>query len=189
MKGSRSIISTAIALGLLAGSTIAVAAQEEDVAASPPVEFTGQLVCGPEVRTGTEEWIPDAAGSSAGLSRSHGYAWRPIATEISDPRLEGTYYLSFEWDEYRGSEGTKRIGAGTWRIENEEGAWQGSYTQAWLSDSPDASASTVLSGEGAYEGLSVLWEEQANWDACSWDVRGLIIEGGPPAVPEVYIPE
>jgi hypothetical protein len=47
----------------------------------------------------------------------------------------------------------------------------------------------VLTGEGAYEGMSVLWEEVGHWDACSWDVRGLIVEGDPPAVPEVYIPE
>jgi hypothetical protein len=36
---------------------------------------------------------------------------------------------------------------------------------------------------------AVLWEEQADWDACIWDVRGLIIEEEPPAAPEAYIPE
>lgn len=189
MKGSRSIIGTTVALGLLAGSAVAVVAQEEG-AAGVPVEFTGHLECGPEVRRGADTSEVLQVGDERVVhSSSHGYAWRPIVTAMSDPRLEGTYYGAFEWDEYRGSEGTTRVGAGTWRIENEEGAWQGSLTHAWLSDRPDASASGVLTGEGAYDGLIALWEEVGHWDACSWDVRGLIVEGGPPAVPEPFSSE
>jgi hypothetical protein len=187
MKGSRSIVGVAIALGLSGGSAMGVAAQEE--APSVPVEFTGHIACGPEVRHGTDTSETLQVGDEqVRHSGSHGYAWQPTAT-MSDPRLEGDYYGSFEWDEYGGSEGTTWVGAGTWRIENDEGAWQGSHTSAYLSDSPDASASGVLIGEGAYEGLVVLWEEVLHWDACSWDVRGLIVEGGPPAVPEPYVPE
>jgi hypothetical protein len=184
-------IAMAIAIGLSACALTVAAAQEEDVAGSPPVEFTGHIECGPEVRHGIDSSETLQVGDDqVRHSGSHGYAWQPIAT-MSDPRMEGTYNLSFEWDEYLppGAAGYVRIGAGTWRIENEEGAWQGSHTSAYLSDSADTAASTVLSGEGAYEGLSVLWQEQADWDACTWDVRGLIIEGGAPAVPEVYIPE
>jgi diacylglycerol O-acyltransferase/trehalose O-mycolyltransferase len=190
MQGSRSIVAMSVALGLLAGSAVAVAAQTAGVAPSPPTEFTGHLVCGPEVRHGTEtsETLEVGDGSVTHTS-SHGYTWQPYATEMSDPRLEGTYSGSIEWDEYQGAEGTTRIGATTWRIENEEGAWQGSHASAWLADSPDATASAVLIGEGAYEGLIALWEEVGHWDACSWDVRGLIIEGGPPAVPEPYVTE
>ncbi len=188
MKGSRSILGTAIAFGLMAGSTAAVTAQGEGTV-SPPVEFTGHLACGPEVRHGTDTSETLEVGDGRVFhTGSRGYAWRPTAT-MSDPRLEGTYYGSIEWDEYRGSEGTTRIGAGTWRIENAEGAWQGSHTHAWLSDGPDASASSVLIGEGAYEGLIALWEEVGHWDACSWDVRGLIVEGEPPAVPVPYVGE
>ena len=108
---------------------------------------------------------------------------------MSDPRLEGTYHFSGDFDEYRGSEGTATIGAATWRIENAEGAWQGSLTHAWPSDSRDASASAVLVGEGAYEGLLVFWGEVGHLGSCSWDVRGLIVEGEPPAAPEPFIGE
>ena len=184
-------ITMAIALGLLAGSAVAAAAQEDDAAANPPVEFTGHIECGPEVRHGTDSSeVLQVGDDQVRHSGSHGFAWRPSAT-MSDPRLEGTYFLSFEWDEYLppGVTNAMRVGAGTWRIENEEGAWHGSLTSVYLSDSPDTAASTVLTGEGAYDGLSVLWEEQADWEACTWDVRGLIVEGDPPAVPEVYIPE
>jgi hypothetical protein len=55
MQGSRSIIATAIAIGLLAGPTVGVTAQEEDASPSPLVEFTGHLVCGRQVHTGTSE--------------------------------------------------------------------------------------------------------------------------------------
>ena len=88
MKGSRSIIGTAITLGLLAGLTVGVTAQEEDAATSVPVEFTGHIVCGPEVRTGTSELVPDAAGSSTGLRSERGYAWQPYTTEMSETRLD-----------------------------------------------------------------------------------------------------
>jgi hypothetical protein len=40
-------------------------------------------------------------------------------------------------------------------------------------------ATTLLSGEGAHEGLTVIWETETRWDACAWDVRGLIVDGVP----------
>jgi hypothetical protein len=189
MRAARSISIMAITVGLMAGSAAGVTAQE----AGPgvPTEFSGHLACGPEVRHGTDTSetleIGDAQVRHGG---SHGYAWQPSGT-MSDPRLTGTYYVAFEWDEYLppGAPGRVRIGAGTWRIENDEGAWQGSVTNAYLSDGAEAAASAVLTGEGAYEGMSVLWQEQDDWDACTWDVRGLIIEGGPPAVPEPFTAE
>jgi hypothetical protein len=187
MMGSRSIIGTAIAIGLLTGSAVGVMAQE-DAAVSPPREFTGHIVCGPEVRTGTLESVAAADDSGSALSRTRGYAWETSAT-MSDPRLEGTYYISYDTDEYRGPGGTTTIGSGTWRIENEEGAWQGSYLHA---DDPDY-ATTVwmpLVGEGDFDGLTALWESVYNPSGlCSWDVRGVIIDGDPPAAPEPYASE
>ena len=79
------------------------------------------------------------------------------------------------------------MGSGIWRIENEAGALQGSFVKA---DYPDhgTTVSSALVGEGGYEGLTAIWESVLNPD-CSWDVRGLIIEGEPPAVPEPYVAE
>jgi hypothetical protein len=188
MKRSHSIIGASIAISLVAGSGPGVMGQEEMVGL-PPVEFRGHIECGPEVRTGSETWLPDAEGSDTGVFRSRGYAWNPFTTAMSDPRLAGTYYVSYEWDEYRGDGAPVRIGAATWRIENEEGAWQGSLTDAYLSDGEGASASTVLIGEGAYEGLIVLWEEVAHFDDCVWDVQGLIVEGAAPTAPEAFSDE
>ena len=190
MRACRSISVTAIAVGVMVCSAAGVAAQD-DSAGGVPTEFSGHFECGPEVRHGTEtSEMLEVGDDQVRHSGSHGYAWQPSGT-MNDPRLEGTYFVSFEWDEYLppGAPRSVRIGAGTWRSENDGSAWQGSLTNSYLADGPDASASTVLVGEGAYEGLIALWEEQAHWDTCSWDVRGLIIEGGPPAVPEPFIPE
>jgi len=42
-------------------------------------------------------------------------------------------------------------------------------------------------GEGAYEGLTAIWESVVHIEGlCDWDVRGLIIAGEPPAVPEAF---
>jgi len=147
----------------------------------PPVAFTGRIVCGPAVRTGVDESSPE--GDLVRV-RSRGWAWQPSAT-MSDPRLEGDYYISYDSDDYRSPTVTS-VGSGTWRIENEEGAWQGSFTNIKYPDSTTI-VSTALVGEGAYEGLTTLWESTNHRPSeCAWAVRGLIIEGDVPAAPEPY---
>jgi hypothetical protein len=104
--------------------------------------------------------------------------------------MEGSYYISYDSDEYRGSQGTTSVGSETWRIENGEGAWQGSSTGVNFADGHPSVLTIALVGEGAYEGLTAIWESVYNPSGlCSWDVRGVIIEGGPPAVPEPFIGE
>jgi hypothetical protein len=187
MKGPRFTVMAVIAVGLLAGPAVGVTAQDE-AAPVVPVEFTGHIVCGPEVRTGVTD-IPLSGGDTL-VMRSRGWAWQPSAT-MSEPRLEGTYYYASDGDEYRteGVTGVPSVGSGTWRIENDEGAWQGSHTNVGFSDGTFSKATTILNGEGAYEGLTVIWEEQPDGPTCTWDVRGLIIEGEVPAAPEPFIAE
>ena len=173
MSEIRSIAVTALAMGLLVGSALAVSAQEEAVLPEPPVEFSGHIECGPEVRSGTSDMAP---------------AWQQPAT-MSDPRLEGTYYYSEAADPIVAALPGIMVAAGTLRIENDEGAWQGSMVYAYLSDGTGTTGSTVLVGEGAYEGLSAIWEERFLFPECAADVRGLLIEGGVPAAPEPFIGE
>ena len=143
--------------------------------------FTGRIVCGPSVRTGVDETPTD--GGPVRL-RVRGWASQPTAT-MSDPRLEGDYYISYDQDDYESSIVTS-VGTGTWRIENEEGAWQGSFTNIKYPDSTTI-VSTALVGEGAYEGLTVLWEATNHRPVeCAWAVRGLILQGDVPAAPEPY---
>src|SRR5687767_7350689 len=67
-----------------------------DVAAveQAPVAFTGRIVCGPDVRTGVD--ASSAEGDLVRL-RTRGWAWEASAT-MSDPRLEGDYYVSYDSD-------------------------------------------------------------------------------------------
>jgi hypothetical protein len=103
---------------------------------------------------------------------------------MSDPRLEGDYYISFDDDQFVSPAGSS-VGAGTWRIENDEGAWQGSYTRLGFADRASV-VSTPLVGEGAYEGLTAVWESTHDPGPCGWEVRGLIIVGDVPAAPEPF---
>jgi len=160
MKGPRSIITAAIAVCLLASSSAAVTAQSEEPAIAP-VEFNGHIECGPDV--GPNQWQQTATNN--------------------EPRLEGTYYYSEAYAEDPDSGAT----SGTLRIENDDGAWQGSMVYVYLSDGTMTTGTTVLVGEGAYEGLSAIWEERFLAPRCAADVRGVIIVGDVPTAPEAYV--
>ena len=151
-------------------------------AAQPPAAFTGRIVCGDTIRTGVDGSPVD--GGPVRLT-TRGWAWQPTAT-MSDPRLEGDYYISYDSDDYDSPTVTS-VGTGTWRIENSEGAWQGSFTNIKYPESTTI-VSTVLVGEGAYDGLTAVWESTNHRPLeCAWAVRGLILEGHVPAAPEPYM--
>jgi len=158
-----------------------VATSPQGTAAEPPVAFTGRIVCGDTMRTGVDESTTDGGPVRV---RTRGWAWQPTAT-MSDPRLEGEYYISYDSDDYESPTVTS-VGTGTWRIENGEGAWQGSFTNIKYPDSTTI-VSTALVGEGAYEGLTAVWESTNHRPVeCAWAIRGLILEGDVPAAPEPY---
>jgi hypothetical protein len=160
---------------------------------SAPVEVTGEIVCGPGVRwaTSSERTVVPLIDGEMTVTQRRGDAWRQTAT-MSDPRLTGTYYTSVDNDVYQvPGESAIDVSTYTRRIETDDGAWQGSDTWVYLTDGSYTAISTVLVGEGAYEGLSVIWEEL--WEDspapsyCTAQVRGFIIDGDPPAVPEPFV--
>jgi hypothetical protein len=161
----------------------------------PPVEFTGQIDCGSPDPDGTGPWDVVRGGTREMLAdgttwQVRGHAVKQFAT-MSDPRLEGTYYLSEDRDEYHVPENPFPMIVASWtrRIENDEGAWQGSLTFAYPSDGMETSDTAVLVGEGAYEGLTAIWEERASQAGCPGEVRGVIIDGPVPAAPEPFTAE
>jgi hypothetical protein len=162
------------------------AAQEEASAPQPPVEVSGRITCGPPVRSGSEVTVE--VGDEGILTRHRDGAWRQTVT-MSDPRLEGTVYHTFEADTYAtpDGEGRTEVWAATRRIENEAGSWEvqgfgGSYPDG----TPIANTAAVYIGKGAYEGLIAIMDESPLEDACGAEVRGLIFDGAP--VPEPYVP-
>jgi hypothetical protein len=159
------------------------------VAPQPPVEFTGTIACGVPVRNPTTESIE--LGDGIILSKNHEGAWQQTVT-MSDPRLEGAIYHTYEDDVYLPEVGATdglRVSAYTWRITNDAGTWEGRMTSATFADGlPVGEPPGVLVGSGGYEGLSAMFEvTEEREQGCVIDVRGIIFAGAP--VPEPYVVE
>jgi hypothetical protein len=148
-----------------------------------PGEFTVCVPYNDTLRRGTDEQVvvPHPDGDMT-IERQRGYTWSGTH-RASDPRFSGTHYYSWDGDTYTlasGGEGPLAYAEGL-RIENAEGAWQGEASGATLPDGTSWTGPLVMTGEGAYEGLTavLLWTD----DACFLDLRGIVIEFPDPPVP------
>lgn len=179
-----------ISIGAIAGVVMAmviaapVAAQSAGPSgpASPPpgqpTAFTATIMTGGQVRTGTTE-------RADGVVRTRGNAWAPVVLTASDPRIQGRVTISYDGDEYPGAgeDGASlSAGAVTWRITTDEGAWQGSYPTFDVGQQVSVETA-VLTGEGAYEGLTIIWEQSRDWATDRWEIRGVIFPAPPPDAP------
>ena len=161
------------------------------VAAQPPVEVTGTIACGPPVnpsRAGTAETV-DVGSDGLVLTRTRDGAWVQTVT-MSDPRLEGAIYQTWEGDSYRmpGAEKGPEMFAATRRIVNGDGAWESrSIGGAYADGTAIGETPEVFIGEGAYEGLIAILETTSlDAQGCVGEMRGMIFAGAP--LPEPYIP-
>jgi hypothetical protein len=149
------------------------------------VEFTACVMNGPEVTPATEETTPvSLPDGEMTIIREHG-AWQLGVNQVSDPRLRGTWILTADFDHYRppgSADAEIEIVSGTYRIENDDGAWQGS--DAFLR-SDDEFWDLALIGEGAYEGLTAIINAYQDQTPCP-NTRGFIFEGSVPPPPEPY---
>lgn len=167
MRGVSSSLGPILAIGLLAGSTMAVAGQEE----AGPTVFTGRFAPSSQIQPGTNETVDDH-------TEARGHAWAPLIVEMSDPRLDGAMTYSSNVDRYTGPDGAwGELGVATYRIETEDGAWEGSAPFFSTSGVDFSPTTVVLVGQDAYEGLYAVMD--ADWDA----VTGVIFPGPPPPVP------
>lgn len=167
MRGIHTGAIFVVAIGLVIGSMAGTTAQDE----VGPVEFNGRFEPSSMLEEGTIEF-------TNGRIESRGQAWTPLIVEMSDPRLAGTMTYSSNVDRHTGPDGAAaELGVATYRIVNDEGAWEGStpfFSTAAVDFSP---ATVVLVGEDAYEGLIAVMD--ADWNAIS----GVIVPGPPPPVP------
>ena len=177
MKKIRNTLVAAIAVGLLAASTVGVAAQDE---VADPVEFSARWAFGGAVRPQTSDVVDGVAMTSGG-------AWRPgVITQASDPRLQGT--LSIAANNNRYSAAGVTVWHEAFRIENEDGAWQQMPSIAIDTGDDDSNTTTgVLVGEGGYAGLIAVFDTLA--ENSSWTLHGYIIDGELPLAPEPVIGE
>jgi hypothetical protein len=158
----------------------------DETVAAAPVEFTACANPGPNVTEGTEEvtaiFVPDGEMT---IERGRDYTWQSSVSDVSDPRLDGTWYNSINGDTYTlpGGDPGPTFDAWTHRIENDEGAWQGSLLEIDFADGESFDGNLVMIGEGAYEGLTAVGIIQ--FGAACPNTRGYIIEG---TIPEPPVP-
>jgi hypothetical protein len=146
---------------------------------------------------------PDRNGMSASLelgdeglrvARNRGGAWRNAVT-MSDPRLRGDAYQTYESHEYVGT-GIEVV-ASTLSIVNEDGAWVSRRCRGTGTGADATDSGSVFIGEGTYEGLIAVMSEvgapvsrpetiPAEYEGCG-EVKGIIIDDAP--VPEPYLPQ
>lgn len=176
MRTIRMLTVSLAMLALVAGSSLGTAAQSTGSSTAPAAAdlFSGRINFGNEIShtTGATDGCPTECWD---------FAFAPVIVEMSDPRLAGTATLSFNSVDYAAADGTSTsVSTATWRIENANGAWQGSYYKL-QGDGISGMATAPLVGEGAYEGLTAVWEQAL--DDSGWVIKGVIIPGGPPAAP------
>ncbi len=173
MRMIRHLATGVATLAIVAISFAPVSAQSAELSLDPtqPAPFTGRIAYGGQVRSGTMDTVD-------GHIESRGSAFAPSMVSVSDPRLDGDVLISWQTDEYVASDGADQVlGSGTWRIETADGAWEGSYVRLEADGLSDKSTA-VLTGQGAYEGLTAVWEQTI--DGSGWDIAGAIFPSGPP---------
>jgi hypothetical protein len=191
MRTWRLALAGALSLLLLGGPGGTVVAQSGGEVTRPLVEFSGRLACSDDVERSTRwpVFLGQFDGNSLVRRESRGWVQRMPVDEMSDPRLEGMWATYTNADEYfwvlMHADPGPALGTVTVRMENEEGAWQGSGVDPYVPGVPLAKWGTlVLSGEGAYEGLTAVMANRYLDEPCGWEVRGFIFEGEPPPAPE-----
>jgi len=151
------------------GQQAEVAPGAESAEFVEPVKFTAVITPGPWVSYETCEDI-------GGMRQCQGEAWTPDITEVSDPRLDGEMTDSANTNKWPGQ---PMLATETFRITNENGAWQGSFPSVYDSYSVSSGAqSVVLVGEGDYEGLYA-WMDVTDWSA----ITGVVFSYPPPEAP------
>ena len=177
MRSPRLVVTTILAVGLLAGSGLGAAAQDE-----PDAPQGAALVSGHIAHFGPGEFSDESEAEGILMQRGRTTMGQ---TEMDDPRLSGLvtlvdhadrFFAGAPSDEgYRGD-----VLWGTVEITNADGAWTG--TSVGTTD-PSADGRGVtyyeLVGSGAYEGLSAVIFER---EAARWSWNGVIMPG--PLPPE-----
>jgi hypothetical protein len=134
---------------------------------------------GDAVVTGTEVVSVETYGTSekAGdVIRMRGVVATTVDT-MNDPRVTGTGTIHGENDSY-GSVGPQW---GTYRLENADGAWEGTWTGALWNGGGVSQVTAWLVGSGAYEGYTYYFRARGSNPA---KVDGIIFRGSPPAPQE-----
>jgi hypothetical protein len=168
---------TTVLAVLLATAAPGVALSQDD---AEPTEFTATWKFTGDGGTGD---MTVADGVYQDRRRVH----RTDAATASDPRFAGTVTIELNTDKH-GLRGPA-VARGTIRVENDGGAWVDEDVVAFgFSGRSGPEETGVLIGEGGYEGLVAivdgLFSDHEHLTPYSWDLRGVIFDGGLPPLPE-----
>ena len=184
------------ALAFAVGGLLFVASPSQDDESAPaaaeteqaaPVPFTAVFVPGFSFQSDDYAFTSELYRSS-----TRGLCYNPQVKDASDPRLLGLMTVCRSEDAWKNEDfvPATRVWTDTYRIWNDDGAWEGSVSTFDLDASAPADEAwteeqiVFLTGSGAYEGLTAA-ADLSDWD----DIRGLVIPGPVPAAPTVPIPE
>jgi hypothetical protein len=154
-----------LAVGLLAGSTVGVAAQDEEAAAA----VTGTTAPWSEESAGTESSVDGASVMDGARFTT---SW-----EASDSRLSGTTSITTNWKHYERLR--MLVEAANYSLENDGGRWAGTATSL-VGERLGETDTVVLHGEDGYEGLTAY----VVIDRASRTFNAAILPGGMPPFPE-----
>ena len=179
-----------LAAGLLAGSAVGVAAQDEEAAVelTTPVKVAGAIQGGGDVIQPPTETVVD------GVLEVRGFYLTGDALEMDDPRISGSISVTFNADVHKVSDFSEIVlETVEQRIDNDDGSWQGQGTLLLHAGAeiPEEDVINLLTmpmtGSGAYEGLSAYLLIDFSEDPVA--VEGVIYEGELPPFPELPAPE
>jgi hypothetical protein len=172
MRPSRVVLTTILAIGLLAGSGVGGAAQDE-----PNAPQGAALVSGHVTHFGPGEFTDESEAEGILMQRGRTTLGQ---VDLDDPRLSGLLTLVDHADRFFAGVPSDEdylgdVLWGTIEITNPDGAWTG--TSVGTTD-PSADGRGVtyyeLVGSGAYEGLSaVIFESEID----GWSWNGVIMPG------------
>jgi hypothetical protein len=184
VKGLKPTLVSAVAIGLLAGSTIGVAAQKDEAAAEPttPAKVTGTYTPQGDVVQEPTETVVD------GILEGRDWIVEAETIEMDDPRLSGSVTRMLNANVHKVNDFEDVVLETSFhRIENEAGSRSGQGTAlvhggAEISQDEATNLDTVmLTGEGAFVGLSAYLV--FDWTEDPITVEGVAFAGGMPPFP------
>ena len=181
MRAIKTTTISILAVGLLAGSAVGVAAQDDETDVSTPAYVTWEV-------TGDPINVIDGAFDEE-AAEMRGLTVQGAPVEASDPRMSGLYYYVINGNGQKlNTPDFAIVESRSMRMENDGGAWTGTttYVEAGSgSDGPPAMVAEagILIGEGGYEGLIAV----IHGDYVEADGQGeaVILERSVPPIPEV----
>lgn len=170
---------TTLLLALLGVGALVVGAQSPSP--GPPDAPTLSFFTGRAPTTGACQKASPTIESVDGVTRKRGEGWGCLTWTTDDPRFSGVSENTWNSDSVIVNGRAGEIVAGRERIENEDGAWEGTWTELSIGSELSENAGWYV-GEGAYEGLvAYVVIADSRGSATVWGVIRPADHFGPPS--------